>query len=186
MPVTRASPSGNIVQPSYRRTFPLVKIFQLFFACISGHQRAVDRLFVSHSLLGLVDQSCTLNSLSDTNTLSYKQTQIIAGMWLYKVVFIYLDHLEFSTRYDEYKIDSRQSSFRLFTHSISQLFKENNFWLGSVLRSRDFISYKQRWWNWGHMFCDFHDFLYQTKASSKFPFINSSRPLKKRNQTPFG
>lgn len=48
------------------------------------------------------------------------------------------------------------------------------------------ISQKHKWWNCGHISCDFQDFLYQTSASSKLPFINSKRPLKNKNQTPFG
>jgi hypothetical protein len=47
-------------------------------------------------------------------------------------------------------------------------------------------SQKQRWWNWGHIFWDFHDFLYHFIDSSMLAFINSKRPLKKRNHTPWG
>lgn len=83
----------------------------------------------------------------------------------FKLPSTHLDHLLFSTRWLANRIDSRQSSFRLFTQRISQ---------------------KHKWWNWTQTFCDFHDFLYQTKASSRFPFMNSRRALKKRNQTPFG
>lgn len=47
-------------------------------------------------------------------------------------------------------------------------------------------SQKHKWWNCGQIACDFQDFLYQYSASSMLPFMNSSRPLKNRNQTPSG
>lgn len=47
-------------------------------------------------------------------------------------------------------------------------------------------SQKQRWWNWGHIFWDSHDLTYHFMDSSILPFINSKRPLKKRNHTPWG
>lgn len=42
------------------------------------------------------------------------------------------------------------------------------------------------WWNCGHEFCDSTEAVYHLTASSTLPRMNSSRPLKYKNQAPLG